>query len=476
MKQKLVIIACLCLSAVASAQHGKGLGIGVPAPDPSAILHIQSDDHGVLIPNVALTDLSKKNPIKADIKESLLVYNTGSETVEKGYYYWTTSPNHTEGKWVKVLTTEDKQTILEGQIQESFVEQKREENGEVVGTGIFVYTPDKTQASDENAEGRVEMNIPALVNQNETLTSFKLNQYELYHYNNKEITRVKKTQEELDQQGIFLEKTTLELELVYVDEKGEKVSYAVKDLLGANNEDVPAITNLRADGTSTGLVYTNEKGIDTVVSLVDIVKKNESVTSMSIDEHDNLVFINERGARQQVSIRNVVREPWHKAEDNTEAVNITDNIFMSGWAGIGLKPEEANQAIHNLKPDEKLRVNGSIYARNSYYADYVFENYYTKEASDLKYDYRFNDLTTVESFIKNNYHLPGIKPISELEKSAEEGYLINVSELSIQLLEKVEELYLHTIEQHKVIENQKGEIQELKEQFRKLEKLVKNNK
>lgn len=476
MRQKIVVIACLCITALASAQSGKGLGLGVSAPDPSAILHIQSSDHGVLIPNVVISDLMQKGPIEAEAKESLLVYNTGSDTVEKGYYYWTISTTNAQGKWVKVLTTEDRQAILEGQIQESFVEQKKEENGALVGTGVFVYTPDKTQAADENAEGRVEMNIPELVNQNETLTSFKLDQYELYHYNNKEITRVKKTQEELDKQGIFLEKTTLELELVYIDEKGDKVSYAVKDLLGANNEDVPAITNLRADGTSTGLVYTNEKGIDTVVSLVDIVKKNESLTSMSIDEHDNLVFINERGARQQVSIRNVVREPWHKAEDNTEATTITDNIFTSGWAGIGLKPEEANQAIYNLKPDEKLRVNGSIYARNSYYADYVFENYFTKEASDLKYDYRFSDLTTVESFIKNNYHLPGITPIAELEKSAEEGYLINVSELSIQLLEKVEELYLHTIEQHKVIESQKTEIQELKEQFRMLEELVRNNK
>lgn len=474
MKQKIVMIACLCFGFMANAQSGKGLGIGVQAPDPSAILHIQSDNHGVLIPNVTLTDLMQKTPIDADIKESLLVYNKGNQTIAKGYYYWTVTAS--TSKWVRVLTSDDQDSILEGQIQESFVEEMKEENGVMVGTGVFIYTPDKNNASDENAPGRLVLDIPSLVKKNETITSFTLEQYELYYYANGETSRIPFTESELSEKATYLKKQAKELELVYIDEKGEEVKFAVKDLLGANNEDVPAITNLIVNNSLTGLVYTNDKGIEIPVDLVDIIKKNETLTSIDIDEHDNLIFTNERGRTQQVSIRNVVREPWHKAEDNSEATTISDNIFTTGWTGIGLKPEEAKVAIHNLKPDEKLRVNGSIYARNSYYADYVFDNYFTNEASALKYDYSFKDLTTVESFIKENYHLPGITPIGELEKSADEGYLINVSELSIQLLEKVEELYLHTIEQQKVINSQKDELDVLKQQFLELERLVKANK
>jgi len=476
MKQKIILITCLCIGMLTHAQSGKSFSIGVSAPDPSALLHVQSDHHGVLIPNIEINDLKDKAPIKANITESLLVYNTGTSTVERGYYYWTITSENTTGKWVRVLTSDDSQQILEGQVQESFVEELKEENGVMVGTGVFIYTPDKNQASDPNAPGRLVLDIPHLVKQNQTVTSFELKQYELYHYSNRETSREKKSQEELDEKGIRYEKTTKELELVYTDENNTTVNFAIKDLLGADNEDVPAITALKIDGSGTGLVYTNDKGKDNVLDLIDLVKKSETVTSMTIDEEDNLIFINERGARQQVNIRGVVREPWHTAETNSEAVSIKDDIFTSGWVGIGLKPEDAQKAISSLKPDEKLRINGSIYARNSYYADYVFENYYTNEASTLNEDYSFKDLSTVESYIKNNYHLPGITPISELDKSIDEGYLINVSELSVQLLEKVEELYLHTIEQQKIIRSQQNELNELKEQFKEFSEFINKQK
>lgn len=84
--------------------------------------------------------------------------------------------------------------------------------------------------------------------------------------------------------------------------------------------------------------------------------------------------------------------------------------------------------------NEKLRVNGSITTINSYYADYVFEDYFEGESA-IKLDYKFKTLDEVESFVKTHRHLPGITPIDQLEKTAE-GYSFNVSELSIQLLEK----------------------------------------
>lgn len=475
MKHKLgTLLLCLSIGYVAHAQTGKNMGIGVAIPDPNAILHMESENQGILIPNVILQDIHQKFAVDSEMKESLLVYNKReSEEVAKGYYYWTVTGTEPNGKWVRVLTSEDHDRLVAEQIQESFVEETILVNGEPEGTGVFIYTPDKTMAEDSQAPGRLVLDIPDLVVKNQTLTSFTLEQFALYHYSNGDVTRIPKTVEETNNGMIRLEKTTTELELVYTDEEEKVFNFAVKDLLGGNNDDIPAITNLKVNQVSTGLVFTNEKGIDILVDLAELVKKNETVTTMTIDEHDNLVFVNERQAIQQVNIRNVVKEPWHKAEDNTEAISIADNIFTHGWVGIGLSPEQAKEAIHHLKPDEKLRINGSIYARNSYYADYVFDTYFSNEVSDLKEDYRFKDLTTVESFIKTNHHLPGITPITALEQSTVEGYLINVSELSIQLLEKVEELYLHTIEQQKIIEKQQEALDRLQQQFSEFEQRMK---
>ena len=478
MKQRIAIMmTLLCLGLTANAQKGKSIGIGVTVPDPSAILHIESENQGVLIPNIALVDLNQRTPIDAEAKESLLVYNTvETNEIAKGYYYWTMTSENPAGKWVRVLTSEDYALILEGQIQESFVEETIMENGVELGTGVFVYTPDKKQASEPDAPGRLVLDIPSLVEKNQTVTEFNLEQFTLYYYSNGDITRDPKTQAEMIDEGVRLDKKTTELELVYKDEEKNTFNFAVKDLLGANNDSVPAITNLKLNAGGTGLIYTNEKGHNIELSLVDLVKRNETVTSMTIDQDYNLVFINERNAKQQVNLRNVVNEPWKRPEDNSEAINTTDNMFSGGWVGVGLTPAQANTAINNLKPDEMLRVNGSIYARNSYYADYVFDNYYTNEISELKEDYNFKDLNTVESFIKENYHLPGITPIGELEQTTSEGYLINVSELSIQLLEKVEELYLHTIEQHKIIERQKAQLERLEAQFSVLESKINGKK
>jgi hypothetical protein len=61
--------------------------------DDSAILDVNSDDKGILIPRVALVALNDNAPIGASITTSLLVYNTatagsGTNAVRPGFYYW----------------------------------------------------------------------------------------------------------------------------------------------------------------------------------------------------------------------------------------------------------------------------------------------------------------------------------------------------------------------------------------------------
>ena len=69
-------------------------------------------------------------------------------------------------------------------------------------------------------------------------------------------------------------------------------------------------------------------------------------------------------------------------------------------------------------------------------ADYVFAP-----------DYPLAPLSVVEQFISANRHLPGITKGDELERDG-----VSVGDLTMKLLEKIEELTLHAIEQEKRIE------------------------
>ena len=92
--------------------------------------------------------------------------------------------------------------------------------------------------------------------------------------------------------------------------------------------------------------------------------------------------------------------------------------------------------------------------------DYVFEQYF-EGASEANPVYAMPSLESVEAFVKANKHLPGVQSRAEIESK---GHW-NVSENVRTNLEKVEELYLHTIEQQK-------EIQLLKKSKNKLNQKV----
>jgi hypothetical protein len=76
-------------------------------------------------------------------------------------------------------------------------------------------------------------------------------------------------------------------------------------------------------------------------------------------------------------------------------------------------------------------------------ADFVFEK-----------DYALPSLHEVEKFVTENKHLPEIASAKEMQK---EG--INLSEMNIKLLQKIEELTLYVIEQEKKMKNQHNQIE-----------------
>jgi hypothetical protein len=127
--------------------------------------------------------------------------------------------------------------------------------------------------------------------------------------------------------------------------------------------------------------------------------------------------------------------------------------------GIGVtNPQE------NLHVAGNIRANGSFISATTTYPDYVFQKYFTGK-SVLNNKYQFENLEKIENFIKSNHHLPGIKSAKEVEKDGS----WNLTEGAINNLEKIEELFLHTIEQEKKIKDLTLENKELSKKLETLQ-------
>jgi hypothetical protein len=133
--------------------------------------------------------------------------------------------------------------------------------------------------------------------------------------------------------------------------------------------------------------------------------------------------------------------------NNGERLTILDN----GFIGIG-----------TISPAYRLDVCGIIRAKEVKVdllggCDFVF-----------KKEYKLMDLIELEKFVKANRHLPEIAPEKEMVENG-----VNMNELQMKLLQKIEELTLYTIEQNKKIEQQNEEIKALKGKMNKIEAIVK---
>ena len=113
-------------------------------------------------------------------------------------------------------------------------------------------------------------------------------------------------------------------------------------------------------------------------------------------------------------------------------------VTQNGNVGIGTGADTSNY---------KLAVKGKVLAEElkirtyANWPDYVFQT-----------NYELKSLNEIEAYISKNGHLPNIPSADQVK---EEG--INISEMNAKLLEKIEELTLHLIQQH-------NDIQELKKQ------------
>lgn len=181
-------------------------------------------------------------------------------------------------------------------------------------------------------------------------------------------------------------------------------------------------------GTIGTLSFRGESS-DTDLATVSVAGNILTITGV---EHGQVKVTARLGTSTSTTTSTVIRvtvlavSPW--------SVSDAGNVYrLDGNVGIGVDD-----------PAERLVVDGRVKAEEIHIeevtpADYVFDE-----------DYDLMSLDELQEHIRTRGHLPGIAPGAEMEA---EG--VSVGRMQTRLLEKVEELVLYTIDQHRTLSFQR---------------------
>ena len=148
--------------------------------------------------------------------------------------------------------------------------------------------------------------------------------------------------------------------------------------------------------------------------------------------------------------RTILKTGWDVSQDFL-TIHVPGNKVENATPKIYVR-SDGNVGIGTTSPGSRLAVNGRVHAKevkvdlNVPGPDYVFES-----------DYDLRSLKETEKFVRKNKHLPEIPSAADMKKNG-----INLSEMNMKLLKKVEELTLYMIDLNKKVERLSKENEVLK--------------
>lgn len=185
----------------------------------------------------------------------------------------------------------------------------------------------------------------------------------------------------------------------------------------------------------------------------------------------NLVNTNKTAAIQVNTVGNT--KPYQRLMyfeyDNTDTKILEVQNTTSGYTAFSLK-SNGEMDIHNgTTPIFHLGTDGRLVIRNNTMETFRIESNGMVRARKVKVDseiwpdyvfeknYKLLPLDELEIYLQQNKHLPSVPSEKQIK---EEG--IDLAEINVKMMEKIEELTLYLIQQNKELEKQNKELEKLK--------------
>lgn len=207
----------------------------------------------------------------------------------------------------------------------------------------------------------------------------------------------------------------------------------------------------------------NTSGLRFAVLKSNFIPTSTNTKFLTVDAAGDVVLENVAATNTDSSI---YANDGHITSNRTVALDGNQLVFntdLNGRVFIGNSgtayPADFTATFPSiLATNYKLLVSGGILTEKVKIA--------IKDAADWKdgvfaNDYELMKLSDIESFVKDNKHLPGIESADELVKNG-----LDLSDMQAKQMGKIEELTLYVIEQNKTLERQNKEIEALKAQMK----------
>ncbi|WP_051263642.1 hypothetical protein [Tenacibaculum ovolyticum] len=193
---------------------------------------------------------------------------------------------------------------------------------------------------------------------------------------------------------------------------------------------------------------------------------NTSLYKLSVGVNDDGVNFSNNSASRGFNLVNTKQRIEFLTGNNTShyklSVGVNDDgvNFTNNSASRGFNFQNINGNLLKISNKGNAALNGKFEAKeikvtNTPTADFVFEK-----------NYNLPSLKSIEKHIKEKKHLPEIASAREMKKDG-----VNIGDFQIQLLQKIEELTLYTIEQEKKIKSLEKQNYKIEKQEKKIERL-----
>lgn len=489
----LVVVGLGSINLVSAQVTQQKIGDNPTIINPNAALEIQTTNKGLLLPRLNLESTSSFSPLSSHV-EGMTVYNkatagTAPNNVTPGYYY------NDGTKWVRLATGTDGKTepwrveysLTEAELNNQSIYQ----NGNI-GIGDFSATNITNSLDITDGTIRVrDINNFTGDNSNKLVVADINGVLKTADASTMALQGPEGPQGDKGETGETGPQGPIGLTGPAgadgaTGPQGDKGDTGPSGADGADG--LPGATGPAGPqgpaGPSTPQTITHTLGssVNTLTSNVNGIAPTAKIinsNALSLNATTNMLTSTVNGeASTPIDLSGLKVEPWQVQGGTNQATTNAQNIYQMGNVAVGANTIPTF-TVSGTTISPKFHVvgdistTGKLWTTNSVYADYVFEKYFDGE-SEINDEYEFKSLEYIKDFVSKNKHLPGITKIDDLLKN-EDGYLFDMTQLTIQQLEKIEELFLHVIEQHEKIHNQQNEIEALKLRMERLEKSMISN-